>query len=308
MTWSERSRDVRFRTIFFFGMASGLPSSLVFATLSIWLREEGVSRTSIGVIGAVATPYAINFLWAPLVDRGRLPGLRGWLGQRRSWIFGCQILLVPVVIAMGTQDPKTAAASLVVCALLVSFLSATQDVAIDAYRIEILEPHEYGTGAAIAIYGWHCGAFLTGAGALYVAAAGGWVAAYIAAAAVIAFISVATVIAREPEHQRRHLWVRRHGREDAISVVDSSAELAMPHQLAQGLRAWQLLGHEVHGRRHPPLAAGEALRLREQHGVTVDGHTGRSRPDATAPQMPAKGFCIHHIIPRRCICRATFSL
>ena len=73
--WTARLRDPRFRTIFFFGMASGLPSSLVFATLSIWLREEGVSRTSIGIIGAVATPYAINFLWAPLVDRARMPGL-----------------------------------------------------------------------------------------------------------------------------------------------------------------------------------------------------------------------------------------
>ena len=123
MPWTARLRDPRFRTIFFFGMASGLPSSLVFATLSIWLREEGVSRTSIGIIGAVATPYAINFLWAPLVDRGRLPGLHRWLGQRRSWIFGCQMLLVPVVIAMGAQDPKTAAIALAGCALLVSFLS-----------------------------------------------------------------------------------------------------------------------------------------------------------------------------------------
>jgi MFS transporter, PAT family, beta-lactamase induction signal transducer AmpG len=162
--WTARLRDPRFRTIFFFGMASGLPSSLVFATLSIWLREEGISRTSIGIIGAVATPYAINFLWAPLVDRARMPGLYRWLGQRCSWIFGCQILLVPAVIAMGAQDPKTAAGSLAVCALLVSLLSATQDVAIDAYRVEILKPDEYGAGAAIAIYGWHSGAFLTGAG------------------------------------------------------------------------------------------------------------------------------------------------
>ncbi|CAN0476879.1 unnamed protein product, partial [Discosporangium mesarthrocarpum] len=198
--WTARLRDPRFRTIFFFGMASGLPSSLVFATLSIWLREEGISRTSIGIIGAVATPYAINFLWAPLVDRARLPVLCKLIGQRRSWIFSCQILLIPVVIAMGAQDPKTAAVTLAACALLVSFVSATHDVAIDAYRVEILEPEEYGAGAAIAIYGWHSGAFLTGAGALYVAAAGGWTAAYIAAAAVIGAISLATLIAREPEH------------------------------------------------------------------------------------------------------------
>ena len=192
-------RDPRFRTIFFFGIASGLPSSLVFATLSIWLREEGISRTSIGLIGAAATPYAINFLWAPLVDRLKLSWLQRRLGQRRSWILVCQTLLIPAIILMGLQDPAAATLVLGACALVVSTLSATQDVAIDAYRVEILEPHEYGAGAALAIYGWHTGAFITGAGALYVAAFGGWAAAYGAAAFVVALIAVATLLAREPE-------------------------------------------------------------------------------------------------------------
>ncbi|MGB0629858.1 MAG: AmpG family muropeptide MFS transporter [Alphaproteobacteria bacterium] len=197
--WTARLRDPRFRTIFYFGMASGLPSSLVFATLSIWLREEGITRTSIGLIGAAATPYAINFLWAPFVDRFRLGWLQRLLGQRRSWILFCQVLLVPAIIAMGLQDPGSAAIALGICALTVSALSATQDVAIDAYRVEILETHEYGAGAALAIYGWHTGAFVTGAGALYVAAFGGWAAAYGAAALVIALVAVTTLLAREPE-------------------------------------------------------------------------------------------------------------
>jgi len=199
MSLTARLRDPRFRTIFFFGMASGLPSSLVFATLSIWLREEGVSRTSIGLIGAAATPYAINFLWAPVVDRFRLGRLQISLGQRRSWIFACQVLLIPAIMAMGLQNPQSGAVVLGLCALAVSALSATQDVAIDAYRIEILEPHEYGAGAALAIYGWHTGAFVTGAGALYVATFGGWATAYGAAAAVIGLIAVATLMAQEPE-------------------------------------------------------------------------------------------------------------
>ncbi len=197
-SWRARLADPRFRTIFLFGMASGLPSSLVFATLSIWLREAGLTRTAIGLIGAVATPYAINFLWAPFVDRLRLPLLHGILGQRRSWILLCQIVLVPAVVAMGMQDPGSAAYALAACALAVSFLSATLDVAIDAYRIEILKPEEYGAGAAVAIYGWHTGAFLTGAGALYVAAAGGWTLAYAAAAAVVGVVGLATLAAREP--------------------------------------------------------------------------------------------------------------
>lgn len=200
MPWYARLRDPRFRTIFFFGMASGLPSSLVFATLSIWLREDGISRTSIGVFGIVATPYAINFLWAPLVDRLRLPVLHGLLGQRRSWILACQALLVPTVVMMGLQDPSTSAAAMAGFALAMTILSATQDVAIDAYRVEILEETEYGAGAAVAIYGWYTGAFVTGAGALYVASAGGWALAYIASAAAIGCVAVASLMAREPDH------------------------------------------------------------------------------------------------------------
>lgn len=199
-SWPARLRDARFRTIFFFGMASGLPSSLVFATLSIWLREEGISRTAIGLFGSVATPYAINFLWAPLVDRLRLPVLYRAFGQRRSWILGCQALLVPTVLLMGLQDPTRTAAAMAVFALLMTVLSATQDVAIDAYRIEILEEHEYGAGAAVAIYGWYTGAFVTGAGALYVADVAGWAAAYGASAAAIGLVAVVALFAREPDH------------------------------------------------------------------------------------------------------------
>lgn len=186
-------------------MASGLPSSLVFATLSIWLREEGLSRTSIGLIGAAATPYAVNFLWAPFVDRFRLGALQARMGQRRSWVLACQVLLVPAILVMGLQDPGSAALSLGLCALAVSVLSATQDVAIDAYRVEILDPDEYGVGAALAIYGWHTGAFVTGAGALYVAAFGGWALAYSAAAATIGLIAIATLAAREPDRPEEAL-------------------------------------------------------------------------------------------------------
>ena len=194
--------DSRFRTIFMFGMASGLPVPLVFATLSIWLREEGLSRTSIGLLGAVTTPYAINFLWAPLVDRLRLPGLHRALGQRRSWLLACQLALVPAVIAMGLQKPAEATIVLAVAGFMISLVSATQDVAIDAYRIEILEPEEYGAGAAVAIYGWHAGAFVTGAGALYAAAWGGWPTAYMLSALAIAGVASAVFLAREPDRLR----------------------------------------------------------------------------------------------------------
>ena len=198
-SWTRFVWDHRFRAIFLFGVASGLPSSLVFGTLSIWLREEGLSRTSIGLIGLAATPYAINFLWAPLVDRMPLGPLTLLLGQRRSWILSCQLALALSVVVMGHQAPQLTPLLLGLSALLVAFFSATQDIAIDAYRVEILKPEEYGIGAALAIYGWHVGAFITGAGALYVAAFGGWATAYGVAGVVVGFMVVATLIAREPQ-------------------------------------------------------------------------------------------------------------
>lgn len=192
-------RDRRMVTIFFFGMASGLPSSLVFATLSIWLREAGISRTAIGLLGTAATPYAVNFLWAPLVDRVRVPAL-GALGQRRGWILTCQIGLCLAIVGMGFGDPVAAPLVLAAWALAVAFVSATQDVAIDAYRVEILEPAQYGAGAALAVYGWHLGAFLSGAGVLYVAEFHGWTTGYGFAAACLALTVAATLLAAEPRH------------------------------------------------------------------------------------------------------------
>lgn len=197
--WAARLRDARFRTVFLFGMASGLPAPLVFATLSIWLRQEGISRTSIGLLGAVTTPYAINFLWAPLVDRLRLPGLHRLLGRRRSWLLLCQLALLPPVVVMGLQEPGDSTWTLAVAALLVSIVSATQDIAIDAYRIEILKPSEWGVGAAVATWGWHAGAYVTGAGALYAAAWSGWQAAYGLSAIAIAVVACAVLFAPEPD-------------------------------------------------------------------------------------------------------------
>ena len=212
----EVYRDRRLVTIFFFGMASGLPSSLVFATLSIWLREEGLSRTAIGLLGTVATPYAINFLWAPLVDRLRLP-LMGRLGQRRSWILLCQACLVVAIVGMGQGDPRAAPLALAAWAVAVAFISATQDVAIDAYRVEILDRPRYGAGAAVAVYGWHMGAFLSGAGVLYVATFHGWAAGYGIAAVCVALTVIATLLSPEPDHPPDH---PEHARGPAPGVLD----------------------------------------------------------------------------------------
>ena len=190
-------RDRRFAVIFALGVASGLPTSLVFATLSIWLREEGLSRTTIGLFGAVATPYAINFLWAPILDHARLPLVRG-LGRRRSWIVATQALLCLAIAAMALTDPTERPAALAAAALAVAILSATQDVAIDAYRVEVLDPQTYGAGAAVAVLGWHLGAFASGAGALYLASAASWQTAYLGAGCLMALLIAVPLLAAEP--------------------------------------------------------------------------------------------------------------
>lgn len=191
--------DRRLATILALGFASGLPSPLVFSNLSIWLRDEGVSRTDIGLFALVATPYAINFLWAPLVDRLPLPWLTPRFGRRRGWMLATQILLMGAVALLATSSPGDALLPVAVGALCVSAASATQDVVIDAYRVEILEPARYGAGSAVAIWGWHLGGTLVGgAGGLYLADAFGWQAAYGALALAVLVGVTAVLLAPEP--------------------------------------------------------------------------------------------------------------
>lgn len=216
-------RDRRLAAIFGLGVASGLPSSLVFVTLSIWLREEGLSRTAIGLFGAVATPYAINFLWAPILDHARLPVL-GVLGRRRSWIVAVQALLCLAIAAMALADPTAQTAMLALAAFVVAVLSATQDVAIDAYRVEILEPETYGAGAAVAVLGWHLGAFASGAGALYVAHVVSWQAAYLGAGVLLALLMAVPLLASEPRSDGVAPRVKRAGEWLRRAVVAPFAE------------------------------------------------------------------------------------
>jgi len=154
---------------------------------------------------------------------------------------------------MGFCDPKHALTTLGACAFLVSFVSATQDVAIDAYRIEILRPHEYGAGAATAIYGWHTGAFLTGAGALYIAAYDGWMTAYIVAGCIIALVAVGTFLAQEPHHPKNMIEVTSGIRNWFVTAVispigDVFARLGWAVVLVFGIIVFYKFGDAMLGR------------------------------------------------------------
>ncbi len=195
------------------GFASGLPLLLTFSTLSAWLATAGVSRAAIGAFALVGTPYAFKFLWSPLIDRipPPLP-----LGRRRGWGIAIQLVLVAATLGLGWCDPKRDLAVMGALALLVAFLSASQDIVIDAYRVEILTPEEQGPGAAMIQTGYRIAMLVAGAGALIIAARAGWFAAYATMAALLAVGMLVFIFGPEPAIPAEALPHGRTGGWDAI--------------------------------------------------------------------------------------------
>src|SRR5262249_20176747 len=148
------------------GFASGLPLLLTLSTLSYWLSKVGVDKTTIGLFALVGTPYTFKFLWSPIIDQVPLPILTRLLGRRRSWLLLTQGLLAIAIFAMGLTDPAVDPVRTAIAALVVAFLSASQDIVIDAYRIDLLPTEEQGQGAGATQVGYRFGLLLAGAGAL----------------------------------------------------------------------------------------------------------------------------------------------
>jgi MFS transporter, PAT family, beta-lactamase induction signal transducer AmpG len=174
--------DRRVLLILPLGFASGLPLLLTFSTLSAWLATAGVSRAAIGAFALVGTPYAFKFLWSPLIDR-LPPPLR--FGRRRGWGITIQLTLIAATLALGSCDPKGHLKLMGALALLVAFLSASQDIVIDAYRVEILDADQQGPGAGMIQTGYRIAMLASGAGALIIAGRAGWFAAYATMAALL---------------------------------------------------------------------------------------------------------------------------
>ncbi len=177
--------------VFLMGFASGLPFALSYATLSIWLTEAGVSLTAIGLFALVGTPYNLKFLWAPLIDRVPLPVLSKLLGRRRAWMMMIQFGLMASIIALGLSEPESAPEMTALFALTLAFFSASQDIVIDAYRIEILDENQQGAGAAMTQAGWRFGGLASTAGALHLAEEIDWSLVYgvMAALVLVGFIT-----------------------------------------------------------------------------------------------------------------------
>jgi PAT family beta-lactamase induction signal transducer AmpG len=182
------------------GFSSGLPLALSGATLGIWLAESGVSLAAIGFAATIGLSYTFKFLWAPVVDRMPLPCLTRRLGQRRGWALLVQALLALAIFALGQTNPRDDLALTVMAAVLVAFLSATQDIVVDAIRIEILKPEQQGLGAAATQWGYRGGMLASGAGALYAASYGGWAVAFAIMAALMGVGMIAVLMMDEPAH------------------------------------------------------------------------------------------------------------
>ncbi len=183
----------------FLGFSAGLPFLLVFSTLNARLADVGVETATIGFFSWLGITYSIKVFWAPVVDRLKLPVLDKLLGKRRSWILLAQVGIATGLYLMAHVDAIAVPETMALCGLLVAFSSATQDVAIDAYRIEVAEERLQAALAATYIFGYRLALLVAGAGALYLAEFWSWQVSYEVMAALVGVGALTVLIVREPE-------------------------------------------------------------------------------------------------------------
>ncbi len=197
--------------VMFLGFSSGLPLALSGATLLVWMRESGVDLGTIGLFALVGTPYTVKFLWAPLTDALDVPLLSRWLGRRRGWLVFTQILLMAAIVFLGSTDPATAPAMVALGALLVATASATQDIVVDAFRVESLPENEQAAGMASYVAAYRIGMLVSTAGALFMVSGfqaygfdkqAAWHWGYVAMAVLVLIGTVTALLATEPERSR----------------------------------------------------------------------------------------------------------
>ncbi|WP_018997366.1 AmpG family muropeptide MFS transporter [Hirschia maritima] len=186
------------------GFSSGLPILLLYGTFSTRLREAGISRTTIGFLSLIGLFYAFKFLWAPFIDRWKVPGLSKILGQRRAWILVCQIGLIIGLVSLGISDPASNLVWTSICAVIVAFFSATQDIVIDGWRIDVANDDDQGDMAAATQIGYRFGLIVAGGGALAFADAIDWTLAYWFMALMIAIAGIGLFKVCEPD---RSEWI-----------------------------------------------------------------------------------------------------
>jgi len=202
-SWNEAFKvytKPRVLGMLFLGFSAGLPFLLVFSTLSAWLNDVGIQKSVIGFFSWIGITYSIKVFWAPVIDHLRIPLLTNLLGKRRSWMLVAQIGIAIGLLGMALTDPSTSIQTIAWFALLVAFSSATQDISIDAYRIEALDKEFQAAMAATYVLGYRVALLVAGAGAFYIADFQNWSIAYIAMAGFMLIGLITTLIIREPNH------------------------------------------------------------------------------------------------------------
>lgn len=205
----------RILAMVFLGFSSGLPLALTGSTLQAWYTEAGVSIVAVGALTLVGIPYVWKFLWAPIMDRFSPTRL----GRRRGWILVTQLFLCLTLFVMAWFDPKATPAGMGVIALLIAFFSASQDIAIDAYRADILHPEERGFGSAVFVFAYRMAFLVSGGLALILAAYCGWRLTYQLMAGLIMLSAIATYFAPAPQNANLHTQDLYH------TIVDSFGDL-----------------------------------------------------------------------------------
>ncbi|MEZ5690068.1 MAG: AmpG family muropeptide MFS transporter [Rickettsiales bacterium] len=217
------------------GFVSGLPLALSGSTLSIWLTETEIDLSTIGLFAIAGTPYTLKFLWSPLIDGIKIPILHQLLGRRRSWLILTQLLLITILITIGMCNPTEQLFTIAILALLMALSSATQDIVIDAYRIEILDQKEQGAGAAMIVLGYRLGMIISGAGALYLAKYYGWEMTYLIMALLIPISWFALLVGGEPKivneeennQPKKESWFTEHVIQPFVDFTQRKAWLVI---------------------------------------------------------------------------------
>ena len=196
-------KNKKLLTMFLLGFSAGLPLLLVFTTLSAWLRDENIVRSTIGFFGWVTIFYGLKFLWAPLIDSIKLPLIHNVLGKRRSWLLLTQLLICLFLYLLATISPTgDSLFAFAICALFVSFFSASQDIVVDAYRIEIAPIELQGILTAGYQFGYRVAILVSGAGALYIADSYTWEISYKIMSSLMLIGIITTLMSSEPDEHR----------------------------------------------------------------------------------------------------------
>ena len=217
-SWLDTIRsylDKRLMWVFMLGCSSGFPWVLIGSNMSGWLTDAGLTRSAIGYFGSVFTVYAINFLWAPLVDRVKIPILHGAIGQRRSWILLCQAVMLLMTLFIAGVNPAESLILTSVLALILATASATQDIAIDAFRVDTFpktNSSKLPQASAMAVMGWWTGYSLPGYLAFINADSLGWNGVYYGMALIVVLLMFFTLMVGEPQTNREALQVEAEKR------------------------------------------------------------------------------------------------